>query len=237
MKHLRFEDRFPPTDLFIEHPSWTFASDGTRRGVDESTLKPAVEQRYIDPNRVRYTAADAWLPDGKKVSALIRVNETVPLVGGLVMFVKGEEIWLKPHGKLRGRWRIEGSNEALPLRFASRLSIGKVDGPLIQGVVETDGSMREPTADDLIPKSKRFASAPKTIGSERTAKRVWKDLGSSDPASSGKPYTPRSKFSVDDVLAHAKFGRGFVRKVSDEGWIEVLFEEGLKRLAHNRPQV
>jgi hypothetical protein len=43
------------------------------------------------------------------------------------------------------------------------------------------------------------------------------------------------QYEKDDVIAHPTFGRGFVESVATDG-MEVLFREGRKRLAMNRPE-
>ncbi len=45
------------------------------------------------------------------------------------------------------------------------------------------------------------------------------------------PYVPAKTFARDTFVDHAKFGRGKVLAV-DGGRIEVLFSEGVKKLAH-----
>ncbi len=44
-------------------------------------------------------------------------------------------------------------------------------------------------------------------------------------------YSPGRKFQREELIAHAKFGKGVVFAVDGQR-IEVIFEEGVKRLAH-----
>ena len=47
-------------------------------------------------------------------------------------------------------------------------------------------------------------------------------------------YSPRTKFEVDQVLAHPTFGDGVVEKNIDGNKIEVIFKGQIKILVHNR---
>jgi hypothetical protein len=49
-----------------------------------------------------------------------------------------------------------------------------------------------------------------------------------------KPYSPKEKYELGDVLEHAIFGRGVATAVKDGSKIEVLFESGSKTLIHER---
>ena len=49
------------------------------------------------------------------------------------------------------------------------------------------------------------------------------------------PYSARQSFTVDDVLDHPVFGRGFVSDVRDASKIEVTFRSDVKVLVHGRP--
>lgn len=48
------------------------------------------------------------------------------------------------------------------------------------------------------------------------------------------PYSPKRLFSVDDVVDHPIFGRGFVSALRDGGKIEVTFRADVKLLVHGR---
>ena len=49
-----------------------------------------------------------------------------------------------------------------------------------------------------------------------------------------EPTSPRTKFEVDQVLAHPTFGDGVVEKNIDGNKIEVIFKGQIKILVHNR---
>jgi hypothetical protein len=48
------------------------------------------------------------------------------------------------------------------------------------------------------------------------------------------PYSPKKRFSVDDVVDHPVFGRGFVSAIRDGDKIEITFRSEVKVLVHGR---
>jgi hypothetical protein len=48
------------------------------------------------------------------------------------------------------------------------------------------------------------------------------------------PYSPKRTFTVDEVVDHPIFGRGFVSALRDGGKIEVTFRSDVKLLVHAR---
>ncbi|MBI5507829.1 MAG: hypothetical protein HY903_03640 [Deltaproteobacteria bacterium] len=52
--------------------------------------------------------------------------------------------------------------------------------------------------------------------------------------SRAKPYRPRERFAVDDIVSHVTFGLGAVMKVLADDKIEVAFPIGIKVLVHGR---
>jgi hypothetical protein len=48
-------------------------------------------------------------------------------------------------------------------------------------------------------------------------------------------YQWTERYEKGDVIAHPLFGRGFVESITADG-MEVLFREGRKRMAMNRPE-
>jgi hypothetical protein len=66
------------------------------------------------------------------------------------------------------------------------------------------------------------------------AKQVWDRLTKKFDGVSAEHYSMQGSFQVDDVVSHPKFGRGYVIEVPGKDKIEVLFEEGLKRLVHEK---
>lgn len=66
------------------------------------------------------------------------------------------------------------------------------------------------------------------------AKQVWDRLATKYEGIESRRYNLKDSFAVDDVIAHSKFGRGYVIEVPGKEKVEVLFEEGLKRLVHEK---
>lgn len=68
----------------------------------------------------------------------------------------------------------------------------------------------------------------------KVAKQVWDRLTKKFDGIPSRKYAMSESFAVDDVLKHPKFGRGYVIEVPGRQKIEVLFEEGLVRLVHEK---
>ncbi len=68
---------------------------------------------------------------------------------------------------------------------------------------------------------------------ERVTSVGFDDLLASKKAAA-QPYSPRRTYSVDDVVDHPTFGRGFVSAIRDAGKIEVTFRSDVKVLVHAR---
>src|SRR4051812_37136563 len=67
----------------------------------------------------------------------------------------------------------------------------------------------------------------------KTAAKQWdweKDVAS-QPEEAFAPYAPKSRFTKGALLVHAKFGKGVVLDV-EPSRVEVLFQDGPKKLAH-----
>jgi hypothetical protein len=47
-------------------------------------------------------------------------------------------------------------------------------------------------------------------------------------------YSIRGSFALEDVIAHSKFGVGIVQAVVDNDKIEVMFQNDIKVLVHNK---
>ncbi len=60
---------------------------------------------------------------------------------------------------------------------------------------------------------------------------TWKDAVEAKSDASFTPWSLSAKFSRDELIEHPKFGRGVVVLVVGTT-IEVLFQEGTKKLAH-----
>lgn len=108
-------------------------------------------------------------------------------------------------------------------------SIGKV----LCNTCKSVHSFKDPDA----PKKK--AAAKKTAtGAKRTTKvqqrqNLWIEKVENGD-SEAKTYSPRSKFAVEDIINHPKFGMGLVQATLEGDKIEVLFQFEEKILIHNK---
>ena len=59
----------------------------------------------------------------------------------------------------------------------------------------------------------------------------WEKDVSSQPDESFTKYAPQSRFAKDAFVVHPKFGKGIVIDV-EPSRVEVLFQDGPKKLAH-----
>jgi len=50
-----------------------------------------------------------------------------------------------------------------------------------------------------------------------------------------KPYQMTGVYQEKELVGHPTFGKGLVRKILGTGKMEVLFEDGLRRMVFNRP--
>ena len=63
---------------------------------------------------------------------------------------------------------------------------------------------------------------------------AFEDLLAGKDLSAAQPYSPKRTYTVNDVVDHPTFGRGFVSAVRDGGKIEVTFRSDVKLLVHGR---
>ncbi len=61
--------------------------------------------------------------------------------------------------------------------------------------------------------------------------KVWADETAGKPDDAFAPYTMTSRFAKGALIVHAKFGKGVVVHVEGPR-LEVLFEDGVKKLGH-----
>ncbi len=69
---------------------------------------------------------------------------------------------------------------------------------------------------------------------ERAAVAGFEELLARRDAGKAQPYSPRSRFAVDDVVDHPVFGRGFVSALRDGDKVEITFRSDVKVLVHGR---
>ncbi len=119
-------------------------------------------------------------------------------------------------------------------------------GGVVRGVkcktCKTEHRYRGPT-----PEKKRLAPAVRRNGSGAEAprpkavrpadERQWEAKNAAmSPDAVVWDYKWTERYEKGDVLAHPRFGRGFIESVTKDE-MEVLFREGRKRMAMNRPEV
>jgi hypothetical protein len=78
--------------------------------------------------------------------------------------------------------------------------------------------------------SETAAKSPKARSSHR---QQWESLLQTNSAAPEESYNLKKKFEVNTLLNHPKFGKGFVRSAQSDR-IEVVFEDEVKTLMHNR---
>ncbi len=84
---------------------------------------------------------------------------------------------------------------------------------------------------------RRAEAAGSAKNSSQTATQKvpkWKDAVSDKPDSAFTTYDQATTFARDDLVAHAKFGKGVVLEVEGNK-VTILFEEGPKKLMHSTP--
>jgi len=77
-----------------------------------------------------------------------------------------------------------------------------------------------------VSRSTPAAPAPKQV--------KWKEAVGSQPDGAFAPYSSAATFAKDSLVSHPKFGKGIVVEV-DGNKIQILFEDGPKKLLHATP--
>lgn len=72
------------------------------------------------------------------------------------------------------------------------------------------------------------------LGTADGLKKAWETLVKETNTSVHKPYDISESFTENEVVSHPVFGIGFVNQVLSPTKVEILFEDGFKRLACNR---
>ena len=84
----------------------------------------------------------------------------------------------------------------------------------------------------------RTGGRDKDIGTDFWAKptvpeKTWEERVAEKPDDAFAPYTMAEKFAVGQLVLHSKFGKGVVVD-SDPTRVEILFQEGKKKLGHGQ---
>lgn len=86
----------------------------------------------------------------------------------------------------------------------------------------------------VIPASGRAGPRAARPARERAAVVAFDELLASKQVAAAQPYSPKKRYTVDDVVDHPIFGRGFVSAVRDGGKMEVTFRSDVKVLVQAR---
>lgn len=77
--------------------------------------------------------------------------------------------------------------------------------------------------------SERHAAAERA---EKERVSNWEKAIAGQPTGAFKAYSVKSAFGAGELVRHPKFGDGVVSKVIDRAKIEVLFQDGIRTMAH-----
>ena len=80
------------------------------------------------------------------------------------------------------------------------------------------------------PVATKRPSAKKTAVPKTSGQKEWQEIRSRIVEAKAVDYSMNSSFKVDTVIKHPVFGIGLVEKIVAPRIIEVLFEDGRKRL-------
>jgi len=80
------------------------------------------------------------------------------------------------------------------------------------------------------------AAGPGTGGAARQRPEVkgFDELLAARRVTAAQPYSPRTRYALDDVVDHGVFGRGYVSGVKDGDKVEITFRNDVKVLVHGR---
>lgn len=94
---------------------------------------------------------------------------------------------------------------------------------------------RSKSATKRAPSNRELQKSPLFATKKNEDPKVtWKaDVGDA-PENAFVPYAMSTKYDRGALISHPKFGKGIVSSVEDRR-IEVLFEDGAKKLGHDTP--
>lgn len=92
-KKLRFTGEFPPVKLRIRFPNWEYALDEEgEEGQDETTLRPAANQKCID-EYTAFTTGTATFADGRSLPVFLCVYHGPVSCEGVDVFINASDSW------------------------------------------------------------------------------------------------------------------------------------------------
>jgi hypothetical protein len=116
----------------------------------------------------------------------------------------------------------------LIVSMKNNTTIGKVDCK----TCHTVQAYKDPSK-VKVAKTKSGAKAKVNSKSGESIADLWMNAVSKSTTKS-KSYAVTSKFVVNDIIDHPKFGPGIVERVVDNDKIQVIFRHEIKMLIHNR---
>jgi len=127
------------------------------------------------------------------------------------------------------------------------------DGPVFEEEEDASFDDEDPDDDDedsLLPsRAARGATAKRPVARAtqmvggvprpklddiKVAGEVWQRLCDDHGDADGTPYSVQGRFSMDAAVDHKAFGRGFVIGVPGGNKVEVLFQDGVRKLVQGR---
>ncbi len=72
------------------------------------------------------------------------------------------------------------------------------------------------------------------LGTEEGAVKAWVALQKQAGDAQKRTYSMKEELTENDVIDHPLFGEGYVVEILTSTKVSVLFQDGLKKLAHNR---
>lgn len=137
--------------MLEQYPNWEYALDEEGvEGQDETTLKPASEQRYITAE-VEFTAGEVILADGRRFPAILYIGSSSPTRVGMFLYdtrTWGIDFGDPPQGWFVHIWipadqrmaRVSLDDPTLfPMTVASRLP-RRIGGTPYLFVINPDGT-------------------------------------------------------------------------------------------------
>jgi len=82
-------------------------------------------------------------------------------------------------------------------------------------------------------KTKGGSRLKKTTNTADSVSDIWMEKIASAQSKS-QDYSPRTKFTIGDIIDHSKFGPGYIDKMIDSDKIQVIFRHDIKTLIHNK---
>ena len=84
--------------------------------------------------------------------------------------------------------------------------------------------------------AKRTRKKPrkKAAKTEQSSTMEWHERVFGVDQESARPYSIKETFAANDFVVHSKFGLGVVTQLYEDGKLDILFKEGLKKLVHGR---